>query len=191
MIEVEIHQIRGGRDGSSDRCLILRPKDHEDRRWCPIIIGVYEATAILAPGSSPAPSRPMTHDLLFEAIKKLGGTIQHIHIRGLDRATFYADIAVEVNGESVEIDARPSDSIALAIRADVPIFVAEEVLEQVTRDLEQRMNVDEVRPGSESKRERRHEEAGSPVTPEQREKLSVFSEFTETLSIDDEEETST
>ena len=90
MLEVEIHQITGGRDGSMERCLILRPKDQDDRRICPIIIGINEAAAIIAPSNDAQPTRPMTHDLLLNSIRELGGTVQYVYIRGLDKSTFFA-----------------------------------------------------------------------------------------------------
>ena len=185
MLEVEIHQITMGRDGSSERCLILRPKDQEDRRLCPIIIGANEASAIAASSGEVAPSRPMTHDLLLNSITELGGTVQHVYVRGLNKSTFYADISVKVGEDTIVLDARPSDSIALAVRARVPIYMAEEVLEQVDSDLQGRRSAEEPR---RAQREPEYEEAASPVTPEQREKLSAFSEFMESLSMDDEGE---
>ncbi len=185
MLEVEIHQITMGRDGSAERCLILRPKDHEDQRVCPIIIGTNEASAIAASSGETAPSRPMTHDLLLNAITELGGEIQYVHVRGLNKSTFYADINVKLGDETVVLDARPSDSIALAVRARVPIYMAEEVLEQVDSDLQGRRAAEEPRSAS---REKKVEETATPVTPEQREKLSAFSDFVETLSMEDEGE---
>ena len=82
------------------------------------------------------------------------------------------------------LDARPSDSIALAVRARVPIYISEEVLEQVNNDLQGREQAEESRRGA--AREPQYEEAASPVTPEQREKLSAFSEFMESLTMDDD-----
>ena len=190
MLEVEIHQIRVGRDGSAERCIILRPKNQDDRRLCPIIIGPNEASAIVAPSSEPAPSRPMTHDLLLNAITELGGTIQYVYVRGLNKATFFADVNVKVGEDEIVLDARPSDSIALAVRARVPIYISEDVLEQVNNDLQGREQSEESRRSA--ARERQYEEAASPVTPEQREKLSAFSEFMESLSMDDDgDETAT
>ncbi len=186
MLEVEIHQIRVGRDGSAERCIILRPKNHEDRRLCPIIIGPNEASAIIAPSSEPAPSRPMTHDLLLKAINELGGTVQYVYVRGLDKATFFADINIKVGDDEVVLDARTSDSFALAVRARVPIYMSEEVLEQVNNDLQGREPSEESRRGA--AKEPQYEEAASPVTPEQREKLSAFSELMESLTMDDEGE---
>ncbi len=186
MLEVEIHQITMGRDGSSERCLILRPKDHEDRRVCPIIIGSNEASAIAAVSNDPPATRPMTHDLLLNAITELGGTVQYVYIRGLNKSTFFADVSVRVGEDVIVLDARPSDSIAVAVRARVPIYMAEEVMEQVDNDLQGRRSAEEAsRRGA---REREYEEATTPVTPEQREKLSAFSEFMESLSMDDDGE---
>ena len=184
MLEVEIHQIRVGRDGSAERCLILRPKNHEDRRLCPIVIGPNEASAIVAPSSEPAPSRPMTHDLLLNAIRELGGSVEYVYVRGLNKATFFADIVVKIGQDEVTLDARPSDAIALAVRARVSIYMSEEVLEQVNADLQVREPSEGS--GRVATRERDYEEKASPVTPEQREKLSAFSELMETLSMDDE-----
>lgn len=186
MLEVEIHQITMGRDGSSERCLILRPKDHEDRRVCPIIIGSNEASAIAAVSNDPPATRPMTHDLLLNAITELGGTVQYVYIRGLNKSTFFADVSVRVGEDVIVLDARPSDSIALAVRARVPIYMAEEVIEQVDNDLQGRRSAEEA--SRRSQREREYEEATTPVTPEQREKLSAFSEFMESLSMDDDGE---
>jgi bifunctional DNase/RNase len=188
MLEVVIHQIAVGRDGSSERCLVLRPRDQADQRICPIIIGANEASAIAAPSSEVPPSRPMTHDLLLNSITELGGTVQHVYIRGLNKSTFYADISISVGTENIALDARPSDAIALAVRVRVPIYIADEVLEQVDSDLQGRRAAEEPRHAT---REREYEEAASPVTPEQREKLSAFSEFMESLSLDDEGEEAT
>ena len=185
MLEVEIYQITMGRDGSGERCLILRPKDHEDMRVCPIMIGINEASAIAASSSDIPQSRPMTHDLLLNSITELKGTVQHVYIRGLNKATFYADISIRVGDDEIVLDARPSDSIALAVRARVPIYIAEEVLEQVDSDLRGISSAGESR---HTARDREYEEAVSPVTPEQREKLSAFSEFMESLTMDDEGE---
>ncbi len=184
MLEVEIHQITVGRDGGSERCLILRPKDHEDRRVCPIIIGANEAAAIVAPSSDANPSRPMTHDLLLNSINELGGTVQYVYIRGLNKSTFFADVSIRVGEEVMVLDARPSDSIALAVRARAPIYMAEEVMEQVDSDIQGRRTAEEQ--ARHTARDKRYEEAATPVTPEQREKLSAFSEFMESLTMDDD-----
>ena len=107
MLEVEIHQIRVGRDGSAERCIILRPKDQEDRRLCPIIIGPNEASAIVAPSSEPAPSRPMTHDLLLKAIDRAWvGQCSTSTCAASTKRPFFADINVKIGEEEVVLDAR-------------------------------------------------------------------------------------
>ncbi len=184
MLEVEIHQITMGRDGGSERCMILRPKDSEDQRVCPIIIGANEAAAIVAPSSEAMPSRPMSHDLLLNAINELGGTVQYVYIRGLNKSTFFADVSIRLGEDVIVLDARPSDSIALAVRARVPIYMAEEVMDKVDSDIQGRRTTEEQ--ARHAAREKRYEEAATPVTPEQREKLSAFSEFMESLSMDDD-----
>ncbi len=184
MLEVEIQHIASGRDGSPERFLILRVKDPSDRRVCPIVIGHNEAAAILAPSRDPSPARPMTHDLLVNSITELGGQIQHIYIRDLKDTTFFADVSVKVGEDVIEIDARPSDSIALAMRARVPMYISEEVIDKVSSDLQGRRSEEDAAP----RRRGRHnvEESTSPVTQEEREKLSAFSDLMETLSLDDE-----
>ncbi len=184
MLEVEIQHIASGRDGSPERFLILRVKDPSDRRVCPIVIGHNEAAAILAPSRDPSPARPMTHDLLINSIRELGGQIQHIYIRDLKDVTFFADVSVKVGEDIIDIDARPSDSIALAVRARVPIYISEDVIDKVSSDLQGRRSEEESA-------HRRHprrgmEESASPVTQEEREKLSAYSDFMETLSLDDD-----
>ena len=113
--EVEDHQV-----------IILREVDGE--RSFPIVIGIFEATSIdRRVKGMPAP-RPLTHDLVVAAVEQLGGEIQDIVISDLKEHTYYAKLRVRQEGEMVEIDCRPSDAIALAVTAKVPIFVNEDVL---------------------------------------------------------------
>ncbi len=185
MIEVEIQHIASSRDGSPERFLILRSKDRSDQRVCPIIIGYNEAVAIAAAKKEQLPPRPMTHDLLLNMITGLGGVVQHIYIRELEESTFFADVVIKQGEELIAIDARPSDSIALATRAKAPIYVSEEILERVNRDLRGRRSDEEAK-GSRRRSARRLDEASTPVTPEEKEKLSAYSDFLETLSLDDD-----
>lgn len=107
-------------------------KDIESERYLPILIGPYEATAIaLALEKTPVP-RPMTHDLMSSVIESLKAKLIRIIIHDIHDNTFYAKIVLESNGNTVEIDARPSDSIALALRANAPIFVAERIILEET-----------------------------------------------------------
>ena len=95
----------------------------------PIWIGVFEANAIALRLEKVEMQRPMTHDLLRSAFEKLGAQVEKIVISELRESTFYARIHVQRNGDAIEIDARPSDAIALALRSEAPIFVLAPVLE--------------------------------------------------------------
>lgn len=185
MIEVEVQHIALSRDAANDRFLILKAKDPSDNRICPIMIGHFEANAIITPTRDPNPKRPMTHDLLISAIRELGGSVEHVYIRSLEDKTFLADVTVRIGDELRDIDARPSDAIAIAMRARVPIYMADEVLEHVTSDI--RSAEREREELEERRRLRRNEESAKPVTAEQREKMSAFSDLVESLSLEETE----
>lgn len=104
--------------------------DEPVQRLLPIYIGLFEARAILEELQGKARERPFTHDLLATIIRELGWQVERITVNALRDTTFYALLTLVRNGEVVEIDARPSDSIALALRSEAKIFVAEEVLAQ-------------------------------------------------------------
>lgn len=99
-------------------------------RKLPIMIGQYEAAAITLPLEGHTPDRPMTHDLIKNILDKLEVKIEKVVIDDLWGSTYYAKVHMTVNGEDVVIDSRPSDAIALAVRADAPVFVADGILEQ-------------------------------------------------------------
>lgn len=101
-------------------------------RKLPILIGPCEATAIVFPLQGDRPDRPFTHDLLKTIIERLGGRLERIVIDDLWNTTYYAKLYLKVGKDVHEIDARPSDSIALAIRFDAPIFVLDEILDQAS-----------------------------------------------------------
>jgi bifunctional DNase/RNase len=103
-------------------------RDEEGAVFLPIWIGVFEANAIALRLENVATPRPMTHDLLRSALEKLGAHIEKVVISELRESTFYARIHVQREGDAVEIDARPSDAIALALRSEAPIFVLAPVL---------------------------------------------------------------
>jgi uncharacterized protein len=104
-------------------------RDERGEVLLPIWIGVFEANAIALRLENVETPRPMTHDLLRSALEQLGGQIEKIVISELRDSTFYARIHVQRNGDAIEIDARPSDAIALALRSEAPIFVLAPVLE--------------------------------------------------------------
>jgi hypothetical protein len=107
--------------------IILRDKD--GHHMLPIWMGVFEANAIAMQIENVASVRPTTHDLLKNVIEDLNAVIKKIVVHDLKDNTFYAFLYLEVNGETVAIDARPSDAIALALRASAPIFIDKNVVE--------------------------------------------------------------
>jgi len=118
---------------SNQPVIILRPVDesHAEGRLVPIWIGQAEATAILLALQGITPPRPMTHDLLASVIGQMGATLSRVEITRIEGGTFYANLIVaDENGAEREIDARPSDSIALAVRTGSPIYLSERVLEE-------------------------------------------------------------
>lgn len=105
-------------------------KDDEDQLFLPIWVGIFEANAIALKMENVETPRPMTHDLLFEMIRSLGGSVERIEISALQESTFFAEIHVKKGDDALIIDARPSDAIALALRTESPIRVARSVLEK-------------------------------------------------------------
>jgi len=112
--------------------IVLREVDGE--RSFPIVIGIFEATSIdRRVKNMPAP-RPLTHDLVANVIEQLGGDIQDVIISDLQDHTYCAKLRIRQEGELIEIDSRPSDAIALAVTAKVPIYVSEEVLSETEEE---------------------------------------------------------
>lgn len=105
-------------------------KDPDERRALPIWVGIFEANAIALELEKVSTPRPMTHDLLKNILDGLGITVQQITVNDLKENTFYATIDLLCNGNVIRIDSRPSDAIALALRTNAPIFVAENVVAQ-------------------------------------------------------------
>ena len=142
MVEVKIDSIRVSLM-SQHRVVIL--KDVDSDRYLPIWIGPYEADAITIQLQEVEVARPLTHDLLKKLITEMGATIRHVLVSDLRNDTFYAHIIIERNGMQTEIDSRPSDAIALAVRARVPIYVDESVMEKASITPEE-----EAEPGEET-----------------------------------------
>ena len=129
LVEMEVSKIRID-ERRGEQVVVL--KERGGSRLLPIIIGISEVTAIKMKISGIEPPRPLTHDLLRNSIIKLGAKLVRIVITRLELNTFFATLTLKTReGAIEEVDARPSDSIALALRADAPIFVAEDVLTQV------------------------------------------------------------
>ncbi len=112
---------------------VIYLKEVEGDRTFPILIGIFEATSIDRRVKQFNSPRPLTHDLLVQSIEALGGELQDVVISELKEHTYFALLRVRKDGELIEIDARPSDAIAVAVTADphLPIYVSEEVLNDV------------------------------------------------------------
>jgi bifunctional DNase/RNase len=160
MIRVNVDSIRISLKGP-ERAVLL--KEIEEDRQLPIFIHATEAEAIATELEGYRPPRPLTHDLLKNCIAALGGELQYILINDLRDNIFFAVLHVLQDSREIDVDARPSDSIALAVRARVPIFVTESVMEAAG-----------VYPAEDIQEDQEH--------------LAVFRDFVETLGLDDLEE---
>lgn len=158
------------------RVVVLREKDAD--RYLTIWIGADVADAIAFRLQDVSVPRPQTHDLMLALVEELGGTVKAVTVSDLKDDTFFATIQVEQDGKTLEIDSRPSDAIALAVRAGVPIYVSDEVLDRAGIVLDEEGEPVEgsaAAPG----------EQPTPPTPEELEKLSAFREFVSGLDLDD------
>lgn len=106
-------------------------KEVEGDRNFPIVIGVFEASSIERRVKGLSSPRPLTHDLLGQIIEQLGGEVQDVYINELRDHTYFAKLRIRKDGELIEIDARPSDAIAVAVSVKVPIYVSEDVMGEV------------------------------------------------------------
>jgi len=176
MIEMTIDSIRVSLM-NYQRVVILREK--KAGRYLPIWIGAAEADAIAVKLQGVTVPRPLTHDLLGLVIDSLGATVDSIIVNDLKSDTFYAKIILNVDGRQVEIDSRPSDALALAVRAGVPIFVDEAVLDKagIVLDEETGKPILEETEGAGGKDKK--------VSEEEMKKLSAFYDFINTLDLDD------
>lgn len=126
MIEMRVKTIAADVEKNNPVMILT---DAEEKRYLPIWIGSAEAWAILTEMQGLSNPRPMTHDLLKAVIEHLNSRVKHIVVNDLQDLTYFARIVIEADGKEIEIDARPSDSIALALRCQVPIFVSEKVMQ--------------------------------------------------------------
>ena len=129
MVEVTIDSVRVSLM-SQHRVVVLRELDGE--RFLPIWIGPFEADAITIELQGVEVARPLTHDLLKSMITLLGAEVQRVMINDLNNDTFYARIVLDVDGDDIEVDSRPSDAIALAVRCSVPLLVADHVMDKAS-----------------------------------------------------------
>jgi len=166
MIEVVIDSIRMSLM-SQYRVVIL--KDSVSDRYLPIWIGPCEADAITIELNEMPPQRPLTHDLLKSVIREMGGRVVHILINDMRSDVYYARIVVDVNGKELEIDSRPSDALALAVRVKAPIFVVDAVMERAAIEPEEDVERSAPPPNAEVADDR----------------LSAFKDFVNSLDLDE------
>jgi bifunctional DNase/RNase len=177
MIEMTIDSIRVSLM-NYQRVVILKEKTSD--RYLPIWIGPNEADAIAVKLQGVAVPRPLTHDLLNSVIDTLGAAVNSIIVNDLKNDTFFARVILDVDGKHVEVDSRPSDALALAVRTDVPIYAEESVLEKagILLDSETGKPIFEEGEATEGRRNRVTDE-------EMKKKMSAFYDFINTLDLDD------
>ena len=176
MIEVQIDSVRVHLM-TPQRLVVLKQMDSE--RYLPIWVGPYEAEAITVALQEVEMVRPLTHDLLKNVFGAFNARITRIEIVKLQNEIFYGSIIADLNGTEVHVDSRPSDAIALSVRAHVPILVHSSVMDEAGIIPEQDM------PDGEVELDQKSEPA--PMTEESTERLSVFEDFLEKLDFDEED----
>ena len=122
---------------TSSPIVILKVED--DNRYLPIWVGQNEARSILMKLQNQEFPRPLTHDLAVNLVSELGGTMQRVTVTELRDSTFFATISLEIGGRIVEVDSRPSDAIALAIRSEAEIYASDDVIEEAAVVFEEAM----------------------------------------------------
>ncbi|RPI58127.1 MAG: bifunctional nuclease family protein [Chloroflexi bacterium] len=163
MIKVSIDSVRASLL-SQHRVVVLKEEGMD--RYLAIWIGPYEADAITIKLQGVEIARPLTHDLLEQGIRKLGAQVSHILVNDLHDDTFYARVVMDRDGERIELDSRPSDAIALAVRVQAPIFVSESVMERAGVVPEEEIDMEQV-------------------SPEEEEQLAPYKDFIEGLDLED------
>lgn len=177
MIETIVKSIRFNRM-TNNRVVLL--KEVAGDRYLPIWIGEFEAHAIAMELQSLESPRPLPYDLMRTLIAEIGGTVEHVLVNDLTMDVFYARIVVSVGGHTVELDSRPSDAIALAVRSGATIFVDESVMDRAGVSLEDddgpaELQQPDLPPVIEGRTDPRPDD----------EKLSIFRDFINTLDADD------
>ena len=178
MIEMTIDSIRVSLM-NYQRVVILKEKMAE--RYLPIWIGPAEADAIAVKLQGVNVPRPLTHDLLGLVIDSLGANINSIIVSDLKNDTFYAKLILNTNGGEMEVDCRPSDALALAVRVEVPIYAEEAVLDKAGILLDEETGKpiqDETEKGEGSSQ-------GKKVSEEEKRRMSAFYDFINTLDLED------
>jgi hypothetical protein len=163
MIKVTIDSVRASLL-SQHRVVVLKEEGVD--RYLAIWIGPYEADAITIKLQGVEVARPLTHDLLHQALSHLGGKVSHVLVNDLHDDTFFARIVVDRDGQRIELDSRPSDAIALAVRTKSPIFVSESVMERAAVVPDEEIDL-------------------QGLTPEEQENLAPYKDFIEGLDLGD------
>ena len=173
MLEMAVDSIRVSLM-NYQRVVILRAKDSD--RYLPIWIGPSEADAIALKLQDVSVPRPLTHDLLRSVITALGAEINHVVVSDLSNDTFYAKVVIRHNGTTTEVDSRPSDAIALAVRSQAPIYAEDVVLEKAGVQMDPESGKPII-PGEDGEQTR-------PLREEELKSLSAFTDFIDTLNME-------
>lgn len=172
MVEMAVDSVRVSLM-NYQRVVVLKEKGAE--RYLPIWIGPAEAEAIVVQLQEVQVPRPLTHDLLNSVISALNAQVRAVVVNKLANDTFFASILLDAGGREVEIDSRPSDALALAVRVNVPIYAEEDVLQKAGVMLDPETGKLQVKTG----------EGGQEVGEEERKRLGAFADFIESLDLDD------
>jgi uncharacterized protein len=183
LIEVMIDSIRVSLT-SQQRIVLLRSMGSEV--YLPIWIGPYEAESITIALQEIELARPQTHDLVLQMLSKMGAHLSRVEIVSLKEDVFYGNLVVEKDDQVINIDARPSDSIALAVRAHVPILLAKEILD--TAGIAPDADLQQEPTESEKTSEDSTISADQVETDASKKRLSIFEDFLENLDLDDDQD---
>jgi bifunctional DNase/RNase len=178
MVEVLIDSVRVSLT-NQQRIVVLKEINFE--RYLPIWIGPYEAESITIALQEIEVARPQTHDLLKNLILSMNGRLTRVEISELKDDVFYGNLVVDHDGVEINIDTRPSDALAVAVRSRVPIFVSKEVMESAGI-------VPEIEPGGDEEEETDQEIEAIKEEMETEERLSVFEDFLQNLDLDTSDE---
>lgn len=182
MIEAVVDSIRMN---MVDRSRILLLRERSGDRHLPIWIGEFEADAIVLEMQGTTPQRPMAHDLIVDMVQDLGARVVRVVVNDLSRDIYYARVVIERAGEVIEIDSRPSDAVAIAVRAGCPIFVDDTVMDRAGISIEEDDSDESI---AEHRSYAHQQGSGTEQLAEVEEPgLDVFRDFINTIDTDDRE----
>jgi len=178
LIEVKVDSLRVSLT-NQQRIIVLK-QIHGDR-YLPIWIGPYESEAITIALQEVEISRPQTHDLIKNVINLLQGKVLNAIIKDLRNDIFYGVLSIDVNGKIVELDSRPSDAIAIAIRAHVPLYVSKKVMEEAS------IVPEEIIPDEEIQESEDLESTETDQQPANKDRLSIFADYLSNKKSDEDD----